>query len=77
MATKRKRDDDETVVNPAADSLREVLSSAIASHTSVEIALLHIMKTHDFNLSTLQQVLKGLSILFCFSASYFGFESLL
>jgi hypothetical protein len=68
MATKRKRDDDETVVNPAADSLREVLSSAIASHTSVEIAL-HIMKTYAFHICTLQQMLKGPSILFCFSAS--------
>ena len=69
MATigKRKRDDKPAI--DTTDSLRAVLSSAIASHTSVEIALLHIMKTHDFNISTLQQMLKGPFIVFCFSAS--------
>jgi hypothetical protein len=66
MATtrpKRKRDDDKIAVR-SADVLRTVLSSAITSHASAEVALLHIMKTHRFNISTLRQILTGTSILF-------------
>ncbi|KAF8490024.1 hypothetical protein F5888DRAFT_1869455 [Russula emetica] len=43
MATNRKRDDDKPVVH-STDDLRTLLSSAITSHDSAEIALLHIMK---------------------------------
>ncbi|KAF8493301.1 hypothetical protein F5888DRAFT_1618085 [Russula emetica] len=49
MATNRKRDDDKPVVH-STDDLRTLLSSAITSHDSAEIALLHIMKTHNFTL---------------------------
>jgi hypothetical protein len=52
MATKRKREDDKPVVQ-SADALRKLLSSAITSHESAEIALLHTMEEHDFNLSML------------------------
>ena len=63
MAIKRKHDDDKLVVH-SANALRTLLSSAITRCDSVEVALLHIMKTHDFNISLLKQVLTGLSISF-------------
>jgi hypothetical protein len=58
MATKRKRNDDKLVIN-SADTLKIVLLSAITSHASTELGLLHIMKTYDFDTSTLQLILKG------------------
>lgn len=61
MATKRKREDDKSVVQ-SVDALRALLSSSITSHVSTEIALLHIMEEHDFDLSLLQQILSGKSI---------------
>ena len=56
MAIKQKLDDEKPVVH-SADALRTLLSSAITSYGSVEVALLHVMKTHDFNTSLLQRVL--------------------
>ena len=61
MATKRKREDDKSVVQ-SIDALRALLSSSITSHVSAEIALLHIMEEHDFDLSLLQQILSSKSI---------------
>jgi hypothetical protein len=61
MATKRKREDGKSVVQ-SADALRELLSSSITNHVSAEIALLHIMEEHDFDLNMLQQILSGPSI---------------
>ena len=63
MAIKQKLNDDKPVVH-SADALRTLLSSAITSYGSVEVALLHVMKTHDFNTSLLRRVLTGLFILF-------------
>jgi hypothetical protein len=63
MAIKQKRDDDKPVVH-SANALRTLLSSVITRYDSVEVALLHIMKTHDFNISLLKRVLTGLTILF-------------
>ena len=73
---KRKRDDDRQVMHSAdddrqvvhsADALRTLLSSAITNYESAEIALLHIMKTHYFNINLLQQVLNSsLSFLLIF-----------
>ena len=63
MAAKRKRNDDVQVIHSAdedkqvvhsADALRTLLSSAITNYGSAEIALLHIMKTHDFDTDLLQ-----------------------
>ena len=61
--TKQKRDEDKPVVH-FTHSLRTLLSSAITTYGSAEVALLQIMKTHDFSPSLLQWVLTGLSILF-------------
>ena len=63
MATNQKRDGDKIVVH-SANALRTLLFSAVARYDSVEVALLHIMKTHDFNISLLKRVLTGLTILF-------------
>lgn len=60
MATKQN---DKLVVH-SADVLKALLSSATTSYNSAEVALLHIMKTHDFTESLLQQIMSGLSILF-------------
>jgi hypothetical protein len=68
MATNRKRNDDKPVINPV-DSLRTVLFSAITSHPTAEIALLHMMKTHDFDMYALQQILRGYPSFFVL---YFG-----
>ena len=61
MATKRKREDDKSVVQ-SVDALRALLSSFITNHVSAEMALLHMMEEHDFDLSLLQQILSGPSI---------------
>lgn len=71
MATKRKCDDDKSVVH-SPDALRTLLSSAIAKYGSAEVALLHIMNTHDFYISILQQILTGPPILFWFSELIWG-----
>ena len=60
MATKKRRGDDN-------EALRDLLSSAIKTHESAEIALLHLMDGYDFSLGHLQQILLGISILFSFS----------
>ena len=46
------------------DVLRAFLYSATMKYGSTEVALHHVMKTHDFTLSLLQEVLSGLSIPF-------------
>jgi hypothetical protein len=66
MATKRKRGDDKKILN-SPETLRQLLTSAITTHESAQIALLHIMEEYEFSLSALQQILLGLSILFSFS----------
>ena len=65
MATKQKCDNHKVVVR-SADALRELLSSAITRYESAEVAILHIMKMHDFTPGLLQDILSGLSILFEF-----------
>jgi hypothetical protein len=55
--------DDKRIVH-SADTLRTLLSDAITSHESAEVALLHIMEEHEFNLDMLQQILSGSSIVF-------------
>jgi hypothetical protein len=63
MATKQKCNDNKPLVH-SDDALRTLLSSAITSYGSAEVALLHIMKTYDFNGNMLEQILTGLSVLF-------------
>ena len=65
MATKRKREDNPEVNSP--DSLRKLLSSAITSDASAEVAVLHIMEEYNFTPSLLQQILTGPFNLFWFS----------
>jgi hypothetical protein len=62
MATKRKREDNSEV--KSSDGLRKLLSSAITSDASAEVALpVHIMGEHcNFSPSLLQQILTGLFI---------------
>jgi hypothetical protein len=67
MATKRKRDDEKIAVH-SPDALRTLLSSAITSHDSAEVALPHIMKTRSFDISMWQRILSGPS----FSLLTFG-----
>jgi hypothetical protein len=63
MAIKQKREGDKLVVH-SANALRTLLFSAMTRYDSVEVALLHVMQTHDFNISLLKRVMTGLSILF-------------
>ena len=62
MAGKRQREDNSEVKAP--DGLRKLLSSAIKSDASAEVALLHIMEEHNFSPNLLQQLLTGSFILF-------------
>jgi hypothetical protein len=63
MATKQKCNGDKPVVH-FSDTLRALLCSAIMKYGSAEVALHHVMETHDFSCSLLQQILSGLSIPF-------------
>lgn len=62
MATKRNNAE----VN-SADDLRKLLSWAITSDSSAEVALLHIMEEHNFSLSLLQTDLDWFRS-FCFDS---------
>jgi hypothetical protein len=66
MPPKRRRGDDNEVIKSSED-LRDLLTSAITTHGSAEIALLHLMSNYDFSLDHLQKVLLGISILSSFS----------
>jgi hypothetical protein len=63
MAAKRKRGEGNQVIK-TPEALRELLSTAITTFDSAEIALLHLMGEYDFSLSHLQQILSGTAILF-------------
>lgn len=63
MASKQKRDNDKPLVQ-CVDALRMLLFANVLSHKSAEIAILHLMKSYDFSLGLLQQVLTGRSNLF-------------
>ena len=43
----------------SSDDLRQQLSSAITTHQSAEIAVLHIMEQFNFHPSQLEQILSG------------------
>ena len=62
MDTRQKHDDNKPVVH-SAHTLRTLLSSAIRSYGSAEVALLHIMKMYGFSDSLLDRVLTSMSIL--------------
>jgi hypothetical protein len=55
MATKQEHDGDKPVAQ-SPYALRTLLSSAITTYDSAEVALIHIMKTHDFDTSLLQEI---------------------
>ncbi len=55
MTTKRKREDDPEVNSPYG--LRKLLSLTITSDASAEVAILHIIKEHNFSPSLLRQIL--------------------
>lgn len=57
--SKRKRGEGEQVIS-TTDGLLEVLNT-ITTEDSAEIAILHLMNEYSFSLSTLQQVLLGVS----------------
>jgi hypothetical protein len=61
MTPKRKREDNSETNSP---ELRKLLSSAIRSDASAEVAFLHIIEEHNFSLSLLQQILTRPFILF-------------
>jgi hypothetical protein len=61
MASKRKRDNVNQVLQSGETSLCKLLFSSMATHDSVELALLHIMEELEFSLSILQQILTGVS----------------
>ncbi len=63
MATKREHDDNKPVIH-SPDALRAWLSSTITSYEAADVALRHIIETHDFKPGLLQQIFTGLSILF-------------
>jgi hypothetical protein len=63
MATERK------ALVLSADALRALLSSAIARNVSAEVAVLHIMGEHDFDLDLLQRILTGALIVSLFLAT--------
>jgi len=63
MANKRKRGEDNTQFLQSSDDLRQWLSSAITTHQSAEIAVLHIMKQFNFHPSQLEQILSGQSLI--------------
>ena len=58
--SKRKRGEGEQVIS-TTDGLLEVLNNSIMTQDSAEIAILHLMNEYSFSLSTLQQVLLGVS----------------
>ena len=63
MVFKQKRDNDKPAVQ-SAEELKMLLSANITTYESAEIAILHLMKSHDFTLGLLQQILTGPSIHF-------------
>jgi hypothetical protein len=66
MDTKQKHAEDKPVIY-SAYALKTLMSSAITTYGSAEVALLHIMRTYDFSVSLLQGLLNSLCILFLFS----------
>lgn len=66
MDTKQKHAEDKPVIH-SAYALKTLMSSAITTYGSAEVALLHIMRTHDFSFSLLQGLLDSLCIIFLFS----------
>jgi hypothetical protein len=59
MASTREGGEDNKQFLQSSDDLRRQLSSAINTHQSAEIAVLHIMKQFDFYPSQLEQILSG------------------
>lgn len=54
-------EENDKIAVQSPDALREE-SSAITSYRYVEIAVLDLMRKHDFDLNTLRQTLTGASI---------------
>ena len=75
MATKRKRDDEKTVVY-SADTLKALLSYAIITHDPQAAALLNIMKAYNFDPGMLEEVLMGPSFFFFFIGTDLGSDRL-
>ena len=73
MATKRKRDDEKTVVYSAC-TLKTLLSYAITTHDPA--ALLNIMKAYNFDPGMLEEVLMGPSFFFFFFGTDLGSDRL-